>query len=364
MGLVGGLLSPMVQANRLVLLHPTCFLMRPVSWLEYISAHAGTVSACPSFALDMCVSRIRERQLENATLDLSSLEFIWDGAEPVNPEAIRRFEARFAPHGLRPGAVQPAYGMAEAAAAVASRPPGAALVTRTVGDASVVSVGRPLGDFVARIIDDEGRAVPAGDVGEIVLQGESVCSGYYTDPEATRERFRDGWLHTGDLGLLDEHGEIFVTGRKKDLMIVRGRNFYGHDIAVRLDDVPFLQRGQHHVFSIGGDEGEQVIVMTVLDRAATRDGLRRFEEFLADEGAWVRSRVGALTSEYLADASPDDVDILRDWVRRFLLEEFGLPIQDVVVVRRIPRTSSGKVRRHECVELYREHVARRTEGET
>jgi acyl-CoA synthetase (AMP-forming)/AMP-acid ligase II len=356
MGLVGGLLSPMLSGNPLVLLHPACFLMRPASWLEALSAHRGEMTGCPNFALDMCTSRVRDRDLEKARVDLSSVRFVYNGAEPVSPATVQRFEERFARFGLRPGVVQPAYGMAEASLAVTARPPGAPLKLREVDGSAVVSVGRPLGDFQIRIADEEGHEVARGVTGEILVRGSSVSPGYHDDDEATRERFRDGWLCAGDLGFLDEDGDLFVTGRKKDLIIVNGRNFYGHDLAARLDDLPFLQRGQTHVFTLpAAAGGEQVVVMTVLDPLGRAALAKLQESFEGEAWAWMREQAGARASSWiLEDASPAEIDALKDAIRRFLFEEFGLGIHDVMIVRRLPRTSSGKVRREECVNLYNE----------
>ena len=364
MGLVGGFLSPMLHAHPLVLLHPTCFLMKPLSWLEHLSRWRGTVSACPNFALDMCVERIPASRLERAGLDLSAVEFIYDGAEPVSPESVLRFEERLAPHGLPPGRIQPAYGMAEASLAVTVRPAGAPLKSREVEGTTVVSVGAPIGDFEVRVVDGGGSELPPGEVGEIQVRGASIAEGYFDDAESTAQRFQGGWHRAGDLGLLDEDGELFVTGRKKDLIIVGGRNFYGHDLAASLDELPFLQRGQHHVFSFVSEDGERVVALTVLDRRAAKEGLARLEASLeSGVSAWVRGRMGEIASSWLASASPGDVEIIRDHVQRFLLEQFGLAIHDVVVVRRIPRTPSGKVRRQDCEHLYREHVASRSGSE-
>lgn len=364
MGLVGGFLSPMLLAHPLVLLHPVCFVMKPASWLEYLSARRGTVSACPNFALDMCVTRIRDRHLQSANLDLSSVEFIWNGAEPIQAATVRRFEERFAPSGFREGVIQPAYGMAEASLAVTARPRGSALVSLDRDGTRAVSVGRPIGDFRIRIIGEDGTELPAGATGEILLAGESVATGYFRETSDASRRLEGGWLRTGDLGFLDEDGNLFVTGRVKDLIIVNGRNFYGHDLAAKLDDLPFVTRGQNHVFSVESEDGERVVVMTVPDRQAL-GGLGRVQGFLKGEGSWVRTELGAHASDWiLQDANPTEVDALQEQIRAFLLEEFGVAIHDVMIVRRVPRTPSGKVRREECERMYRDFVAARSAGES
>ena len=311
MGLVGGLLSPMLLGNEVTLMHPACFFLRPQSWLEQMSRRRAQVSACPNFALDAAVQRVRERHLEG--LDLSSMRFVWNGGEPIRPASVQRFEARLAATGWKPGTVQPAYGLAEATLAVAARAPGAPL--RRLGGQGSVSVGRPLAGSRLRVTDDQGRELPPGVVGEIEVSGPSVSE------DASGP---DGWLRTGDLGMVEPDGELAVTGRRKDLILVRGRNFYGHDVAARLDDLDSLEPGQHHAFSFEAEEGPLVVVFSVPKR----------------------SRQAAESSEALESR--------QDEVKRFLLRELGLPVDEVLLVPRLPRTSSGKVRRSECERLFRE----------
>ena len=360
MGLVGGFLSSWVYHNPVVLMHPVCFLMKPVAWLDYISRHRCTISPVPNFAIDMCNTRIRDTQLAARQPDLGSLDYIYNGSEPVNADAIERFYDRFAPFGARRGTIHPAYGMAEATLMITAHPHGEALVTRDVDGVRVVSVGFPRGDFRIRIEGENGEERGANEVGEILVRGESISPGYFQSPEENRRRFRDGWFRTGDLGLRDAEGRLFITGRIKDLIIVGGRNFYAHDIAAKLEELPFVRRGKSHVFGYNVEGREEVIVMTVLDSSmsnAVRTRMEELKEFLStQQGKWLLGQLGSRTEEFIRDMNPSDLELLKTAVKQYLLREFGLPIHDVFLVPRLPRTTSGKIRRSECETLYREYL--------
>src|SRR5262249_18794378 len=156
---------------------------------------------------------------------------------------------RFAPYGLRRGVVHPVYGMAETTLIVTAPDRSSGIRTRDIDGVRVVSVGRPQGDFEIRIVAEDGREAPPGGVGEIAIRGACVTPGYYLNDEENARRFVDGWFHTGDLGLIEPGGEMFITGRIKDLIIVNGKNFYAHDIAAKIEELPFVRRGKTHVFS-------------------------------------------------------------------------------------------------------------------
>lgn len=360
MGLVGGFLSNFVHYNSLVLLNPVCFLMKPVTWLDYASRYRCTVSVAPNFAFDMCTTRIRDQHLDARRPDLGAMAYLYNGSEPVQPEVVERFYERFAPYGLRRGVIHPVYGMAEATLIVTAAERGADLLVRHVEGQRVVSVGRPLGDFQLKIVDEEGKPRPTGAVGEIAIRGSSVTPGYFRSEEENRQRFRDGWFLTGDLGLLDEEGRLFVTGRIKDLIIVHGRNYYAHDIAAKIEELPFVRRGKTHVFGYNIDGREEVIVMTVPDTSMTagvRAKLDELKRFLTTEpGSWLLKRLGKRLEEFIRTMNPQDTDLLKDAVKQYLLREFGLPVHDVFLVSKIPRTSSGKIRRRDCEEMYEEYL--------
>ena len=367
MGLIGGFLSNLVHHSPLVLMNPICFLMKPVSWLDYLSRYRCSITPVPSFAIDMCNTRIREHQLEARKPDLGCLEYVYDGAEPVSAEAIEIFYERFGPYGVQQGIIHPVYGMAEATLMITAPPRHAEIVSRDFGGRKVVSVGRPVGDFRLKIIDEDFQEVPAEVVGEIAIRGGSVTQGYLENEEENGRRFTDGWFRSGDLGFVDAEGRLFVTGRIKDLIIVNGKNYYAHDIAAKIEELPFVRRGKTHVFSYNVSGEETVVVMTVLGTSmssAVRGRLEDLKTFLSTEpGSWFLGPLGEQTRSFVRRMSPEDIDLLKEEIKRYLLREFGLPIHDVFVVQQIPRTSSGKVRREECEALYRQYLEAASEGE-
>jgi len=322
MGLVGGLLSNFLLKNDLVQMHPLCFMARPISWLAAISERGGTTTAIPNFALEHCVDRVTDEQLEERSIDLGTLRYIYNGAEPVRPASLRRFEERFGPWGFGPGRIYPVYGMSETTLIITAPDHGHNLRTREVAGVEVSSVGRPLGDFALRIRDEEGADLGPDEIGEIWVKGACVTPGYLTALGNEEEVIEEGWLPTGDLGLLDGEGRLYITGRKKDLIIHQGRNFYGHDIAAHLEELPFVRKGKVFVFETEVEGGNRVIVMTAPPRK---------------------------TGE-----TPPDAESFRASLIKAVLREFGLPVHDVLVVSSIPKTTSGKVARHRCEEIYRE----------
>ncbi len=313
MGLVGTWLSSLAVRPRLMrVLQPMRFLMRPLTWLETMSRERSRVSTCPSFALDRCVERYEEQFLNDHAVDLSCVERLLVGAETVRPQTLARFTQAFEPWGLDPRALIPVYGLAEASLIVTAHTHGEAVATRRVDGTEVVSVGRPLGDFALRIAGD-------GDVGEIQLRGSSVTPGLL-DADRTGSLLEDGWLRTGDLGCVDEAGRLYVTGRSKDLLIVDGRNYYAHDIGAALEDVKSIRPGRTHAFTAHVGDRKRVVVLAV--------------------------RRGNVGSDEHAQSA----------IKRWVLARCGVAVDDVVFVRRIPRTSSGKVERHSCEALYRERA--------
>jgi len=322
MGLVGGLLTNFLLKNDLVLMHPRCFLTRPISWLAAVTRYRGTVTAVPNFALDLCSDRIPEEQLRENRIDLSTFRYIYNGAEPVRPKSLRQFEERFTPYGYVPGSIYPVYGMSETTLIVSAPHHDAPEITRSMEGMDVPSVGYPLGDFQVRIMGDAGRELPRNEIGEIVIKGSTVTPGYL-DEHANAESLRDGWLSTGDLGILDEEGRLYITGRKKDLIIYQGKNFYGHDIAASVAELPEAKTGHTYAFSLDVDGVERIVVMLTPAKSA-------------------------------GDHAEADPEAVRETVKRHVLRDFGLPVDDVVFVPRIPKTTSGKVSRHLCEQIYRE----------
>ncbi len=372
MGLVGGLLASLPAAHDLVLMDPACFVLKPVSWLEMLSRHRATSTAAPNFALAVTCERVPEAQVRRRHVDLSALHSLHDGAEPVRPLTVRRFEERFREHGLGSGVVRPVYGLAEATLLVTAPPRGRGLVTRRVDGLEVPGVGRPVGDFEARIAfpgDPAARPLRDGEPGEILLRGASLFRGYHQDPAATREAFAGGWFRTGDLGIVDETGELFVTGRLKDLLIVAGRNVHAHEVGDVVDDLPFARKGHSHAVAVPraqADAATEEIVVLLSPAVPAARRLRRAADHLAlaaealgpggsTLGRWARS-LGALAATALSpERDPARLERLarelEPEVRRHVQRALGLAVDRVELVARLPKTSSGKVRREDCVAI-------------
>ncbi|MCA9558536.1 MAG: fatty acyl-AMP ligase, partial [Myxococcales bacterium] len=249
MGLVGMVLNTLITGGRAHLMPPYAFLKRPLSWLELLSSAQGTCTAAPNFAFDLCVRKVTPEQRDR--LDLSHLRTLVNGAEPVRAETVDRFLRFFEPAGLRPEALRPSYGMAEVGLFISAGTSGQPTSDRAVSRARLArhaAVDAPPGDPDALRIVSCGpaaagsdvrivhpttrRALPAGAVGEIWIAGPHVAAGYWQRPDETEHSFgarladsdAGPFLRTGDLGFLDADGALFVTGRRKDLLIIRGRN--------------------------------------------------------------------------------------------------------------------------------------------
>ena len=331
MGLVGALLGAMSYPGPLVLLAPEHFLARPALWLRALARHRGTISAAPSFAYAYAADRVRDAEVEG--LSLARWRLALDGAEPVSPEAMRRFAARFAPLGLDPGALVPVYGLAEAALAVTFRRPGLPLEGRRVdpvrlardgavvpGDREVVPVGTPLPGVEVAVRDADGRPAGAGRLGRIFVRGPSLMREYLGDPAATARALADGWLDTGDLGFVAD-GELHVHGRAKDVVIVRGANHAPDEFEAALADVPGLRAGCAVAagFVPEGGDGEALLLLVERARGAPR-----------------------------AEAA------LEDAARGAVLARTGIAPRVVRVLApgTLPRTSSGKLRRGEALRRF------------
>ncbi|MFJ4192152.1 amino acid adenylation domain-containing protein [Kitasatospora sp. NPDC089509] len=350
MGLIGGMLQPLYYAGSCSLMAPTAFAQDPLRWLREISRTRATVSGGPNFAYDLCADLATPEVL--AGLDLSSWEVAFNGAEPVRAETFRRFAEAYAPAGFRAEAFTPCYGLAEATLIVSCKPHGTAPARydaphsllegvagadgTATGSTELVSSGRPDDSQRLEIVDPvTRRPVPVGAIGEIWLSGPSVAQGYWNRPEHSAATFGarladeetaddEGptFLRTGDLGLLRD-GELYVTGRLKDLVIVRGRNHYPQDI-------------------------EQTV-------AAVHPALR------ANCGAAVQVELAGaaelvIVHEVSRDHQDGDLPALARAVREAVAEAHGVRPAAVVLIRAatLPRTSSGKVQRHVCAASYRE----------
>jgi fatty-acyl-CoA synthase len=334
MGLIGCVLPAVSRDATLTLIGPELFVARPALWLRALSRYRGTISPAPNFAYGLCVHRIDDAEMEG--VDLSGWRTALNGAESVAPSVLRAFCERFGRWGFHPEALTPVYGLSEAALAVTfsdlDRPfqtgffdrealarEGAARVEPKGRE--IVSVGRPLPGFRLRILDEEGRALPEGRVGRVWIAGPSLMDGYLGDSQATARALRDGWLDTGDLGFL-HGGELFLTGRAKDVVILRGRNHAPDEIEMAVEDVPGVRTGC-------------VVAASWLPEGAEGEVLGLFVEV---------SR----------QATPAQREALPSSCREAVLGATGLAVDHVILLEpgTIPRTSSGKLRRAETLRLY------------
>src|ERR1700752_4655159 len=270
MGLIGHVLNAMLWRVGLVLMPPEAFMNRPSRWLNALSRYGVAHSTAPNFAYVLCTRKIADREIEN--LDLSRWRLAYCGAEPVHPETIRRFTERFAAKGFKENAFYPVYGLAEFTLAASFPEPEAMThldrverkLFETEGVAKPVSsdnsldavewvsVGSGMPEHGVRVVDSQGNQKEERLVGEIELSGPSVMLGYYKDPDATAETIRDGWLRTGDLGYM-AGGNLFVTGRSKDLIIKGGKNVYPHDVERAASSVKGVRAGCCVAFSIANE---------------------------------------------------------------------------------------------------------------
>ncbi|MFI0723207.1 fatty acyl-AMP ligase [Streptomyces sp. NPDC021224] len=297
MGLIGHILHSLYAGGSTVLMAPVTFLMRPVRWLQMIGEYGVAVSGSPNFGYDLCLRRITDEQL--ATLDLSTWRHACNGAEPIRAETVRAFTERFAPAGFRPESFFPCYGMAETTLLVSGTPADRSPVHRTV-DAAALEQGRLAeagpeagtrtlvssgvvdpADFSVRIVDPDAHTEqPDGQVGEIWVKGASVSSGYWKRPDVNTRVFDagivsaagtdTGWLRTGDFGVL-EAGQLYVTGRLKEMILINGRNIYPHDVERAVQALhPAFRGGAGAAFSV--DDGEEHLVLVQeFRRAAAQD---------------------------------------------------------------------------------------------
>jgi 1-acyl-sn-glycerol-3-phosphate acyltransferase len=294
MGLIGAWLGPLHHGIPAVVLSPLTFLSHPASWLQAITLHGGTISPAPNFAFDLCARRIEEADL--AGLDLSRWRLAFNGSEPVRAETLERFARRFAPCGFRREALCPVYGLAEASVGLTVTPPGRGpRVDRIDRDAfarervarpapadaaalEVVSCGAVLRGHEVRVVDGAGRGLPERREGRILFRGPSVTAGYFRNPEATARARVDGWMDSGDLGYL-AGGELFVTGRVKDLVIKAGRNLHPQEIEGVAGEIAGIRRGRVAAFGVTdaalGTERLVVVAETRQRSAAAREALRR-----------------------------------------------------------------------------------------
>lgn len=339
MGLIGAWLGSLHYGVPLVVMSPQRFLMEPQRWLWTIHQYRGTLSAAPNFAFELCLAKIDDRTLEG--LDLSSLRLLANGAEAVRPATVRRFSERFGRYGLRVGAMAPVYGLAENAVGLAFPPMDRGPVIDRVdrdrlqrtGDAlpataetaqvlEVVACGRPLPGHEIRIVGESGE-IGERKEGRIQFRGPSSTTGYFNSPQKTAELFDGSWLNTGDVGYLAD-GDIFVTGRSKDVIIRAGQHIYPQEIEGALENVSGIRKGCVVAFGVADPKSgtERLVVV-----AETR-------ETDAHARSHIREEACAAVA-VLLQTPPEEVLL--------------------VPARTLPKTSSGKIRRSRARQLYEQN---------
>jgi fatty-acyl-CoA synthase len=321
MGLIGCVFPAMLYPGSLLLLGPELFIARPALWLRALSRTRASVSTAPNFAYGLCTERITDEEMEG--VDLSGWRLALNGAEPVSAHTLRRFVDRFARWGLRPEALTPVYGLAEASLAVTFADTGTPFRTERF-DRHALSYGRVVPDADGVELTSVGRPlegieldVPVDVVGPVRVRAPSVMHGYLHRPAQTAEAIEDGWLTTGDLGFLHD-GELFLTGREKDVVILRGSNHSPHEIEHALDAVPGVRTGCSAAASWRPDHADSEQLVVFVERRADAD------------------------------------DTLADRCKDAVLRATGLAAAHVVLLApgTLPRTSSGKIRRGETLRRW------------
>jgi len=337
MGLIGAWLGSLYYGFVLVLMSPLAFLARPVRWLQTIHRYRATLSAAPNFAYELCLSKLADSELQG--LDLSSWRLACNGAEPVSPHTLQGFAERFGRYGLQPGALAPVYGLAEATLGVAFPPVGRgplidwvqrepfqargkALCAEpgSVDALRFVSCGRPLPGHQVRIVDDHDIELPERTEGHLQFKGPSTSSGYFHNPQESLRVRHGEWLDSLDLAYMAA-GEVYLSGRAKDLIIRGGRNIYPYDLEAAVGNVPGLRKGCVAVFG-SGDPASASERLVVLAETSEKD-------------ARTRQR-------------------LQQQIRRVATDLTGVPPDDIVLAppHSVLKTSSGKIRRAASRELY------------
>ncbi len=337
MGLVGLLSLAMTTGSRFVLGAPQDFLASPARWMRWMSRYGGTATAGPNFSYVLATRALRRAAKEQEEdLDLSSLRVVLNGAEPIDPATVADFTDAAGRFGMAPGAVFPAFGMAEVAIAGTFPPPGRGMIVDTVdrrvletdryaapvdagadGSRGFARLGTAVSGLEIRIVDPAtGRPRLEREVGELEIRGTSVCSGYYGREELNVDLFHDGWLRTGDLGYLVDD-ELVLCGRIKDVIIVAGRNVFPEDIERACNLVDGVRAGNVIAFGVETTKGKESLVIVAESKAA-------------------------------------DLDPVRRSVTERVRETVGVPAKDVVLVApgTLPKTSSGKLQRTLCRDQY------------
>jgi acyl-CoA synthetase (AMP-forming)/AMP-acid ligase II len=357
MGLIGGVLQPLYAGFPVVLMSPLLFLQNPLRWLRGISKYRSTTSGGPNFAYDLCVRKFKPEQVTD--LDLSSWEVAFNGAEPINYDTIESFTRIFTPYGFRAEAFYPCYGMAEATLIISGGKKAAPIKVKTLeADAltanlivpassdepsskEIVGCGNNLPEQKMLIVDPETKiALPNGRVGEVWVAGKSVASGYWQQPEETEKNFsayladtgEGKFLRTGDLGFIDD-GELYITGRIKDIIIINGRNHYPQDIERSIEQVnSSIRPNCVAAFSLNIAGEEKLVVVAEVDRHY-----------------WEMTKQNHNTQRNGKHPQVSLRDLIQS-MRRAVSENHELQLHAILLLKMgsIPKTSSGKIQRHAC----------------
>jgi len=336
MGLIGGCLWPLGAGIGTSLMATEVFLTEPSFWMQAISTQNASITVAPNFGYALSVKRVKDDFVRD--LDLSRVRVMLCGAEPIDPDVLAAFQDKFAPAGLPRDVILPVYGLAEATLAATftrtrepvkvahlerealeqhgvARDPSADSVA-----AEVVCVGSPLRDNEVKIVDEHGDPLPQNRQGEVLIRSQSLMRGYFRNAAATERTIRNGWLHTGDLGFLRD-GELYITGRLKDLIITYGRNFYPHDIERISQQVAGVRNGCVVAFAVHNAEESTDEIAIVAETRATERG---------------------------------QLIEMRRAIRKLLINAIECNPKHVVLVppREVPKTTSGKLRRNEARRMF------------
>jgi acyl carrier protein len=337
MGLIGAWLGSLHFACQLIIMAPLAFIAKPQRWLWAIHKYGGTLSAAPNFAYELCLRRLEKADITG--LDLSSWRIAFNGAEPVNPVTIKRFIERFADYGFKPETMLPVYGLAESSVGLSFPRPGSGIkidrikretfmesgeaipmgATET-GGLEFVSCGEPLPGHQIRIVDATDRELPERMEGTLHFKGPSATSGYFKNPEKTKELFHHEWLDSGDKAYMAA-GNVYITGRTKDIIIRAGRNIYPVELEEAIGNLEGIRAGNVAVFGSASTESgtERLIVL-----AETR---KKNQEALAE----IKTTINTIVTDLVGDP-PDEVVLA--------------PPNTVL------KTSSGKIRRNASRHIY------------
>ncbi len=340
MGLIGAWLGSLYYSATVVIMSPLEFLAKPERWLWAMHRYHATLTAAPNFAFELCLKRIPIESLSGVKLD--SMRGLFNGAEPVNPNTIQKFIQKFQPLNLNPAAIMPVYGLAECSVGLTFPPLGRGAkfdsIDRTTFMNTGVAVtsedennpfrfvacGEPIADHEIRVVDGSNRELPDRHQGQLQFRGPSATCGYYRNPEKSAELFHEGWLNTGDLAYIAD-GELYITGRIKDLIIHAGRNIYPQELEAVVSEIPGIRKGCVAIFGSTDNElgTEKLIVL-----AETRD------------------------------TQATEQDRLRTQINECAIRLIGTPPDEIVIAppHSVLKTSSGKIRRSACREAYEKNL--------